>query len=284
MARDRVALNTSQPAAMNCADVRPWFPAHRSGQIALTEGALVEAHLRLCARCRLEEARHREGVGQRPAPRPHPALFATRGWALLKTAATEVTSRVVFGPMQAVSLGAGHGARLIARLYSMRTIAPGLLARTTAGWSRGRRPQAGSAVPCRPDPGVRPAPPVTRPPATAVKPRGFARACAAAMPRAGSPPPVPAPGPAVAAPHVVGRLSTKDRDAAEHALTALLTEVHGARLDRTEHARFTSVEVIVPHAGYRTFTHGLGRLGSWRLEATTFSLPDAIRIAIRVSE
>jgi hypothetical protein len=88
----------------------------------------------------------------------------------------------------------------------------------------------------------------------------------------------------VTAPHVVGRLSTKNRSAAERAVTALLAAVRGTEVARTSYARFTAVEAIVPSAGYREFTDGLCRIGSWRLEATTFSLPEAVHVTVRVSE
>lgn len=283
MTRDRVAPNPPQAAATSCTDVRPWFPAYLSGQIALTERVLVEAHLKQCGRCRPEDVRRHEMDGQRPATQWRAALdsLVARGWSLVTAGATEAASRIIAGLMQAVSLGTGHGARLLARVQSVRAIALELPGLAMPRWPGGPRPQAGSPAPSRPKPG---APPVTRTPATPVEPRGFARPRAAEASGPGSPAPPSVPAPRAAGPHVVGRLSAKDRGAAERAFIALLSDVQGTELDRTRHARFTSVDVIVPHAGYREFTHGLGRIGSWRLEATTFSLPDAVRMTIRMSE
>lgn len=125
---------------------------------------------------------------------------------------------------------------------------------------------------------------MTRTVPTLAEPQGFARARAAEVSKAGSPAPSPVPAPRVTAPHVVGRLSTKNRSAAERAVTALLAAVRGTEVARTSYARFTAVEAIVPSAGYREFTDGLCRIGSWRLEATTFSLPEAVHVTVRVSE
>jgi hypothetical protein len=97
-------------------------------------------------------------------------------------------------------------------------------------------------------------------------------------------PPVPVPGPLVSATHVVGRLSAKDRSAAERDFTALLADVGGTELGRRHRVRFTAVEVVVPQSRYNEFAHGLARIGSWRLEAARFPLPDAVHMTIRVSE
>jgi hypothetical protein len=95
---------------------------------------------------------------------------------------------------------------------------------------------------------------------------------------------VPVPGPLVSATHVVGRLSAKDRSAAERDFTALLADVGGTELGRRHRVRFTAVEVVVPQSRYNEFAHGLARIGSWRLEAARFPLPDAVHMTIRVSE
>jgi hypothetical protein len=89
----------------------------------------------------------------------------------------------------------------------------------------------------------------------------------------------------VPASHVIGRLSTKDRSAAERDFTALLADVGGTELGRRDRVRFTAVEVVVPQSRYSEFAHGLARLGSWETEATRFlPLPDAVHMTIRVSE
>lgn len=97
-------------------------------------------------------------------------------------------------------------------------------------------------------------------------------------------PPVPVRGPAVSAPHIIGRLSAKDLRAAERDFTALLAGMGGTELGRWHRVRFTAVEVVVPQSRYNDFAQGLARIGSWRLEAAHFPLPDAVHITIRVSE
>jgi hypothetical protein len=88
----------------------------------------------------------------------------------------------------------------------------------------------------------------------------------------------------ISAAHVVGRLSAKKPAAAQRDFIALLADVGGTDLGRTHRLRFTAVEVIVPQSRYNEFIDGLGRIGSWRLEAARFPLPDAVHMTIRVSQ
>src|SRR5216683_652033 len=99
-------------------------------------------------------------------------------------------------------------------------------------------------------------------------------------------PALPAPVPERMAPvtHVVGRLTAKDRTAAERDFTALLAGVGGSELGRQHRGAFTAVEVVVPQSRYNDFARGLTRLGSWQLEAARSPLPDAVHMTIRVSE
>ena len=281
---------------MNCEDARPWLSSRRSGQIALTEWALGEVHLRQCARCREEDARlQQQRADARPVTSSRAALdsirktmvtrtgltgsTAARGRSLLTAAATEAAPRVIGSLVQAASLGIGYSAGLMPRLRAAPAIALKFLARATAWPSIGHGPQNGPRAP-KPEPaGLQPAPPD--------QPRGDAppspRARVAQVPGRASLPPAAGFAPAAAG-HVVGRLSVKDRSAAERALSVLLGEVEGTELGRMHRPRLTAVHVIVPHGRYREFTHGLTRIGVWRLEATGFSLPDAVHVTIWVSE
>jgi hypothetical protein len=90
--------------------------------------------------------------------------------------------------------------------------------------------------------------------------------------------------PPVSATHVVGRLSAKNPGAAQRDFIALLADVGGTELGRSQRVRFTAVEVIVPQSRYHEFADGLARIGSWRLEAARFPLPDAVHMTIRVTE
>jgi hypothetical protein len=90
--------------------------------------------------------------------------------------------------------------------------------------------------------------------------------------------------PSVSATHVVGRLSAKNPRTAQRDFIALLADVGGTELGRSHRVRFTAVEVVVPQSRYNEFADGLARIGSWRLEAARFPLPDAIHMTIRVNE
>jgi hypothetical protein len=84
--------------------------------------------------------------------------------------------------------------------------------------------------------------------------------------------------------HVVGRLTAKNRHAADRDVGALLAGVGGTELGRRHLVTFTSVDVIVPQSRYDEFATGLARIGSWRLEAARSTLPEAVQITIRVTD
>jgi predicted anti-sigma-YlaC factor YlaD len=90
--------------------------------------------------------------------------------------------------------------------------------------------------------------------------------------------------PPVSAAHVVGRLSAKNPRVARRDFIALLADVGGTELGRSQRVSFTTVEVVVPQSRYNEFADGLARIGSWRLEAARFPLPDAVHMTIRVTE
>lgn len=90
--------------------------------------------------------------------------------------------------------------------------------------------------------------------------------------------------PPASATHVVGRLSAKNVRTAQRDFLALLADVGGSELGRSHQARFTALEVVVPQSRYNEFAEGLARIGSWRLEAARFPLPDVVRMTIRVAE
>jgi len=90
--------------------------------------------------------------------------------------------------------------------------------------------------------------------------------------------------PPVSASHVVGRLSAKNPRAAQRDFIALLADVGGTELGRSQRVSFTTVDVVVPQSRYNEFADGLARIGSWRLEAARFPLPDAVHMTIRVTE
>jgi hypothetical protein len=84
--------------------------------------------------------------------------------------------------------------------------------------------------------------------------------------------------------HVVGQLSAKNPRTVLRDFIALLADVGGTELGRSRRVRFTAVEVLVPQSRYNEFADALARLGSWRLEAARFPLPDTVHMTIRVNE
>ena len=191
-------------------------------------------------------------------------------------------------------------------LYALRgTDGPQQLARPPAPPRAGlalTRLEAAPVEPAQLEPAP-PAPSVERQTVSAAPPRTDAlrQAPSGAPPRVAalSPPDVPAyepvrgvasspptrrSEPPVSATHVVGRLSAKNPGTAPRDFLALLTHVGGTELGRSQRVRFTAVEVLVPQSRYNEFTEGLARIGSWRLEAARFPLPDAVRMTIRVGE
>jgi len=83
---------------------------------------------------------------------------------------------------------------------------------------------------------------------------------------------------------IVGRLSARNRAAAEYDLTALLAGVDGTEIGRQRHTTFVAVRVVVAHSRYDGFTRGLTRIGAWQLEAARSPLPDTVHITIRVTD
>ena len=83
---------------------------------------------------------------------------------------------------------------------------------------------------------------------------------------------------------VVGRLTVKDRDAAERALGELLTRSGGAVISRRDDAGITVVEVAVPKTAYPEFSQGLAAIGAWLPEAQPSDLPPNVRVTLRVVE
>ena len=83
---------------------------------------------------------------------------------------------------------------------------------------------------------------------------------------------------------VVGRLQVKSRSEAERDLAALLSRAGGTTVSRKRGPAVTVVEATVPHASYGKFSQGLGRLGSWRLEAERSPLPDLVQVSVRLAD
>jgi hypothetical protein len=83
---------------------------------------------------------------------------------------------------------------------------------------------------------------------------------------------------------VVGRLQVKSRSEAERNLAALVARAGGTAVSRQRGPGITVVEAAVPHANYGKFSQGVVRLGSWRVEAERFPLPDLVQVTVRLAE
>jgi len=83
---------------------------------------------------------------------------------------------------------------------------------------------------------------------------------------------------------VVGKLVVKSRGGAERDLTALVAKAGGTTVIRQRGTRVTVIEAVVPNPSYGRFAAGLKRIGAWQVEAGRSSLPDPVRVAVRLAE
>ena len=88
----------------------------------------------------------------------------------------------------------------------------------------------------------------------------------------------------VSSAHVVGRLTVKDRQAADRELAELLSRVGGAETARRAEAGGDTVGLVVPRAAYPAFAQGLARIGSWLPETEPAELPDRVPITLRITQ
>jgi hypothetical protein len=97
-------------------------------------------------------------------------------------------------------------------------------------------------------------------------------------------PPAPSAVRIVSSAHVVGRLTVKDRQAANRELAELLSRVGGAETARRDEAGGDTIGLVVPRAAYPAFAQGLARIGSWVPETEPAELPDGVPITLRITQ
>lgn len=85
-------------------------------------------------------------------------------------------------------------------------------------------------------------------------------------------------------PHVVGRLTVKDRHESEREITDLLVRAGGAQVGGRHDLAMTVVDALVPSSGYREFVRGLTQIGFWQVEAERTPLPRGVRMTIRMAD
>jgi hypothetical protein len=83
-------------------------------------------------------------------------------------------------------------------------------------------------------------------------------------------------------PDVVARLATPEPDTAERALAALVARLAGAVTTRRVVGDARWVELTVPGERYADFTREVARLGDYRAESEPSTVPETVRIAVRV--
>jgi hypothetical protein len=88
----------------------------------------------------------------------------------------------------------------------------------------------------------------------------------------------------VASVHVVGRLTVKDRQAANRELTELVKHVGGAETARRAEVGGDTVGLLIPRAAYPAFAQGLARIGAWVPETEPPELPDRVPITLRIAQ
>jgi putative zinc finger protein len=81
---------------------------------------------------------------------------------------------------------------------------------------------------------------------------------------------------------VVARVAVKDRDAAERELAALIARLGGSVTQRRREDETTVVEAVIPRPRYAEFSHGVGRIGAWQVEAERTDLPAQIHVILRL--
>lgn len=80
---------------------------------------------------------------------------------------------------------------------------------------------------------------------------------------------------------VVVQLAVRDRGAAERDVNTLLSRLGGTNLGQAEGA---AIVAVMPQSSYSEFTRGLAQIGAWNLEASRSSLPDPVRVAVRLAK
>jgi len=107
---------------------------------------------------------------------------------------------------------------------------------------------------------------------------------AAPVPMPASRPPAPSAMRIMPSAHVIGRLTVKDRQAANRELAELLSRVGGAETARRAEGAGDTVDLVIPRAAYPAFAEGLARIGSWRRETEPLELPDRVPITLRITQ
>jgi len=329
---------------MTCPEARQFYAALIAGELAISEAALVEAHLSRCADCR----RIVEDLYQ-VAPRNSEGRILPANDAGIRAGSRLLLPLVVLVALGASALVAVPGLapyawhRATALVIAARHATPQRATRTAPLPPEPNQIEPPSEAPAIGKPDVIPpsSPSASSMPLAATSPSvpspTESEQPAAAAPtepsdkeaeRASAPLPPSTPAPSTrrastqkpaasaatasprnterrqarqgeqavlvepAAPHlispikasetdVVVQISTRDRGVAERDINLLLVRLGGTNLGQAEGA---TIVAVVPQSSYGEFTRGLAQIGSWNLEASRSSLPDPVRVAVRLAK
>jgi anti-sigma factor RsiW len=81
----------------------------------------------------------------------------------------------------------------------------------------------------------------------------------------------------------VGRLIVEDPESAIRALAALVARVGGTEVGRRQEAGTGVIEILVPREAYGELTRGLAEIGRWSPDQEPASLPEQVRLTVRVT-
>jgi hypothetical protein len=249
---------------VSCHDAREAFPVLLAGSLSLTEWVEIEAHVRQCDGCGQALDHFYQVTPKDDAGRLRPPVSTAR-----------FARRLAMGAAAAVLMVGIGGYALQRRHDDQLTLlqsAPLLERLSSAAEPEAPSPAAAVSGPSA----VLPASPaVTQSSSATVTPA--ARSMGSKMTsRSAGPKSSPASGT-----DVVVQLATQDRRGAERDLTSLLARIGGSRLARDQSS---TMKVVVPRSRYREFTRGLAQIGSWQMETRSASLPDPVRVAVRLAK
>jgi hypothetical protein len=287
---------------VTCHDARERFSALLDERLTREDRADLYGHLATCADCRRELAAVERTVAlvRGTTPVRAAAGFVDRVVAAARPAPWHVrAARALLSPWP-VKLPLGAAAILLvgglAALLFRGIEEQQRAARDGAG---AKSPDATIAVPAPPSVPATPVPPATtggREASSAERAESAGtedRRADAGAARIGEPTPqaareaaTRAPAAARSAPaapaDVVARLITPDPHAAERGLAALAARLAGAQTGRRVDGDAVIVELAVPRERYADFTREVARLGDYRTESEPGSIPDTVRVAVRV--
>ena len=246
---------------MNCQEARDSAAALLAGGQGLTEWAPIEAHAHRCDECR-------QALDQvfRAMPAEAPARSSFR------TGTGRSAYRVTAG-VAMVALLAGLGG------YAYRVTRHPESAVAHYEPAAPQAPAAPSPAPVpESEPSVQPpAPAPLVPSSRAAGPAGAGQASPPVSDRRSPPASKPVPPTGT---DVVVQLSTQGRKEAARDLSSLVVRVGGANVAG---GRDSTLKATVPRSRYPEFTRGLGRIGSWEVQRRSATLPDPVRVTVRLA-